>query len=332
MNLPEIVSKNHEQIYDELKGQPMHWLLPLVLNRWTDRKFKPKVIFEDETATLNLLGKYQTEKTPILLLANHVQYDDHNIVNAAVGQVPVLSKISRGNTETAAKSAYFKYAYDQKASLIENIKEMLRPKIYIMGAVRPAFRQQDIRNEAEYILQQYEIRQLDERLQSGHIDQNEYDSKRSEIALLDPWIRAGKAGLGLNDLFIHGFKKGHCVFQFPEATRNNGDWRTVQDLEAGAGKLSEVANRKGIYVPTLTFGIGYTHDDIYNKNGQLEFDSSGNRKRTLASIYDDSVVVTVGKIILPSDDRVKDLTERYRIALQENVDTSYKFIDERRAA
>lgn len=106
----------------------MHKVLPIRTHIKSAKNFHPNVIISKDTVDF-IEDSYKNGR-PLILAPNHVQYDDHNVLNAAMYHVPILSKHVVGNTVVYAKSPYFNNKKGRWYNQFSNVV--------------PVFREQDI--------------------------------------------------------------------------------------------------------------------------------------------------------------------------------------------
>lgn len=106
----------------------MHKVLPILTHIKSAKNFHPDVIISKDT--VDFIEDSYEHGRPLILAPNHVQYDDHNVLNAAMYHVPILSKHVVGNTVVYAKSPYFNNKKGRWYNQLSNVV--------------PVFREQDI--------------------------------------------------------------------------------------------------------------------------------------------------------------------------------------------
>lgn len=127
----EIISSNYQAVYDHYTAEKLHKVMPFVADFVTSKIFHPDVIAPDETLQF-ISDSYQKHK-PIILVANHVQYHDHNVASAAIHSLPLLRKQVIGKTLVFAKAPYFQTPKSRWYNELSNVV--------------PVFREVDIKQE-----------------------------------------------------------------------------------------------------------------------------------------------------------------------------------------
>ena len=123
---PEITSDNYQNVYDYYASEKMHKIVPYIADLMTASIFHPEVVVPEETR--DFITDSHRNRKPIILVANHVQYQDHNVVSAAIHGVPLLRKMVVGNTLIFAKAPYFQEPksrwYNELANVVPVFREI----------------------------------------------------------------------------------------------------------------------------------------------------------------------------------------------------------------
>lgn len=122
----EITSTNYEAVYEHYADAKLHKVMPFIADLVTSFIFHPEVVVPEETN--NFIADSYKHRKPIIFVANHVQYHDHNVVSAAVHSVPILRKKVVGNTMIFAKAPYFQEPksrwYNEMANVVPVFREI----------------------------------------------------------------------------------------------------------------------------------------------------------------------------------------------------------------
>lgn len=128
----EIKAQNYAEVYDRFGKQAMHRVLPAFTNLLDTFIYHPNVNAAEEAK--DFFRQSLEQKTPLIVVANHVQLHDHNVLNAALKRVPKLRKRLVGNTIVWSKAPHFQDG---------NLKRL----VYSRSNVWPVFRDIDVKHE-----------------------------------------------------------------------------------------------------------------------------------------------------------------------------------------
>jgi len=141
-----ITAANHVEVYDYYLSTDMHKALPIVADHITAAIFHPEVVVP--ATTLEYIHQRYESGKPLIMVANHVRYNDHNVVSAAIRQVPLLSELIVGNTFIFAKAPYFQKKLSRWHNELSNVipvfrevdiaKETGKKEVSLMEVGRPA--------------------------------------------------------------------------------------------------------------------------------------------------------------------------------------------------
>lgn len=101
----EITFDNYENVYDYFGQQELHSTVPRFADLVTSVLFHPRISVPE--ATQDYISSCRERNIPLILVANHLQYHDHNVLSAAVHRVYDLRKHTVAKTVALAKPEYF---------------------------------------------------------------------------------------------------------------------------------------------------------------------------------------------------------------------------------
>lgn len=101
----EITFDNFEKVYEYYGQQELYGVIPKVADRVTPILFHPRISVPE--ATQEYISECREQNIPLVLVANHLQYHDHNVLSSAVHKVHDLRKHTVAKTIALAKPEYF---------------------------------------------------------------------------------------------------------------------------------------------------------------------------------------------------------------------------------
>ena len=120
----DITAANHVEVYDYYQSTKQHKVLPIVADHITAAIFHPEVVVP-ETTEEYIHQRFESGQ-PLIMVANHVRYNDHNVVSSAIHQVPLLSELIVGNTFIFAKAPYFQNTFSRWHNELSNVIPVFR--------------------------------------------------------------------------------------------------------------------------------------------------------------------------------------------------------------
>lgn len=108
----EITFENYENVYEYYGQQELHSFRPKAADLITPWLFHPRVAVPE--ATQEYIDRCHESNIPLILVANHLQYHDHNVLSSAIHKVDNLREHTVAKTIALIKPEYVQKDDDKR--------------------------------------------------------------------------------------------------------------------------------------------------------------------------------------------------------------------------